>query len=579
MSTLLGINEVDIQNADLPDQIEMSKSEIIKELKNLESMRSALDKGRKDYEADWESVADYTDPNMYWRSGKTPSDGNKSRSKIVNPTPTAALNVLQAGMFSGTANPTRSWFRIQHPVPEMNDDPEVKSWLTEVHDRMQNVMIRSNLYKALPTLFSQLGLFGIGAIVVVDDKEDVIRFHNRMVGQFYVANDERGNIGTYMEEQHFTVRQVVSIFGLKQCSQRVQNLYNEGNTESNVKVCFAVERNKEYNPTVLLDARFKKYRTTYWEKGARDEGGLLSLSGVDMFNVIVPRWKKNGNDPYGSGIGIEALPDFKSLSLAEKQLQLARELNVKPSWLAHSSLASAPKLFIPNGVTYVDDISKGLTPAHKVNLDEQGTRVYIDTLEKRIETAFQVPLFLMISGDERSNITATEIQARQQERMMALGPVLQNLNDEAFDPLIDLVYDTMDRAGMIPDPPEQIQSETLTIEYISILAQAQKAADVTSQDRYVGSVFNLANGDPEDPVLDILPKDQIARRYHELLGQHPDTIKTQDVVDEERANRSQQIQQQNELANASELANTAKTLSETSVEGNSALTEVLAGNV
>lgn len=578
MSTLLGVEGADIEKDSLPNQIGMAKGDIVKKLKGLESMRASMAKDRQPYEADWESIADYVNPDMYWRSGRVANDGPKSRSKIVNPTPTSALNVMQAGLFSGTANPTRSWFKIQHPDTDANDIPEVKTWLTQVHDRMQNVMIRSNLYKALPKLFSQLGLFGIGAIVVVDDIEDTVRFHTRMVGSFYVANDARGNIGTYLDEQHFTVRQVVETFGLMQCSDRVKRLYNDKHLDTTVKVCWAVQRNSEYNPE-NLEAKYKKYSSIYWEKGATTDGGLLSMSGVDMFNVIVPRWDVNGNDPYGIGLGNEALPDFKSLALAEKQIQLARELNVKPSWLAHSSLANKPKILIPDGVTYVDDTSNGIVPVHKIKIDEQGTRIAIEVLENRIESTFHVPLFLMVSNDERSNITATEIQARQQERMMALGPVLQNLNDEAFDKLIDLVYDAMDRRGEIPPPPEQIQSKTLTIEYISILAQAQKAADVTSQDRYVGSIFNLANGNPEDPVLDILPKDAIARRYHTLLGQHPDTIKTKDVIDKEREEKGKAIQEQNDMAKANELANTAKVLSDTNVEDTSALTEVLSGNV
>lgn len=575
MSTLLGVEGADVENDELPDQIELDSAQVKKELKRLDAMRGAMDKYRKPYEPDYEAVADYVDPDMYHRSGKQHSNGNQSRSKIVNPTPTAALKVLQAGMFSGTANPTRSWFRIQHPDAELNNNHAVKEWLAEVHDRMQNVMLRSNLYKALPKLFSQLGLFGIGSLFVVDDVDDVIRFHNRMVGTFYVANDERGIVGTYMEEQVMSVRQVVSTFGYKQCSDRVRTEYDRDNMETEVKVNFVVERNPEYDPD-KLEAKYKRYRTTYWEKGASNAGGLLSVSGVDMFPVIVPRWDNNGNDPYGHGLGKAALGDFKSMSLAEKQGQLARELNVKPTWIVHTSLANQPKLFIP-GSYIISDAKDGAVPAHKATIDESGTRLYIQALEDRIKETFHVPLFLMAANDDRSNITATEVQARQQERMMALGPVLQNLNDEAFDVLIDLVFDAMERRGLIPEAPPELQGVKLSIEYISILAQAQKAADVTSLDRFRDSVFLLANGNPEDSVLDLLPKDAMARRYHELLGQHPDVIKAQDEVDEERDARNAQIQQQQELEQAQSMAQTAKTLGDTSLDDTNALSAVLGG--
>ncbi len=56
-------------------------------------------------------------------------------------------------------------------------------------------------------------------------------------------------------------------------------------------------------------------------------------------------------------------------------------------------------------------------------------------------------LFLMLANDQRSNITATEINARYEEKLVMLGPVLQQFNSDGLDPFIDLSFDYHLRRG------------------------------------------------------------------------------------------------------------------------------------
>ncbi len=110
-----------------------------------------------------------------------------------------------------------------------------------------------------------------------------------------------------------------------------------------------------------------------------------------------------------------------------------------------------------------------------------------------IDEAFYKNLFLMIAevGDQ-PNITATQINTMREEKMLMLGPVLERLNDELLDPLIDRVFNIMLKRGMLPPPPKEIQGMPLRVEYISVLAQAQKAMGIGNIERFVGFVGNLA---------------------------------------------------------------------------------------
>lgn len=568
-------NDVDVVPFDSSNKdIELTPAEIERELKRLNSLWNSMVSQRKDYESDWEDAADYIKPSMYYRQGHLPNNGYPSRRKIINETATFSLRTASAGMHSGTTSPARPWFNLLHPDPNMSMVQTIKAWLSDTETGIRNVLLRSNLYKALPKLYSSLILFGNGVIIAVDDRDDIIRFHNRTVGQYVIGNDKRGNIGIYIEEQPMTVQQVVDTFGIDNVSESVSRKYKQSNGESQafVTVCWSIEPNKEHVEGSLDPKKFM-FRSTYWEKG-KNKKGILSVGGFHVFSVLAPRWETDNNDPYGIGVGTEAVPAVKSLQLLEQQASLAHEHNVKPNMTASSSMQNVPKSLVPGFVNYNDD-EKGFRRTFEVSWDESGTNLEKREVENRIRKMFFEDLFLMIANEDRSNITATEIQARQQERMMALGPVLETLQDELLDPLIDLVYDAMDRRGLIPEAPPDLEGVKLKVEYVSILAQAQKASDVTVLDRYIGSVFNLAEGDPT--AIDNIDFDMASEEYATLLGPNPKVQRSKEAIQQIREARAQQQQQQAELEQASSLAQSAKTLSDTNVEDNNALSAVLQG--
>ena len=64
-----------------------------------------------------------------------------------------------------------------------------------------------------------------------------------------------------------------------------------------------------------------------------------------------------------------------------------------------------------------------------------------------------------------------------------LGLVLERLHDELLQPLVARVFRIMVHNGLIPPPPRGLDSNGLQVEFISILAQAQKAAATAGIER------------------------------------------------------------------------------------------------
>ena len=107
----------------------------------------------------------------------------------------------------------------------------------------------------------------------------------------------------------------------------------------------------------------------------------------------------------------------------------------------------------------------------------------------------------------------------------------------------------------------------LRIEYISVMAQAQKSIGLSSLSSTVGFIGQLAQAKPE--ALDKLDVDQAIDAFAEMSGVSPTVIVPQEQVEQIRQQRAQQ---QQAMAMGMAAAQGAKTLSEAQTADPSVLT-------
>jgi hypothetical protein len=97
-----------------------------------------------------------------------------------------------------------------------------------------------------------------------------------------------------------------------------------------------------------------------------------------------------------------------------------------------------------------------------------------------IEACFFSDLFNLFSTINTRSMPVEAVAAMQDEKLLQLGPVLERLNDEFLDPFVDRTFNIMARRNLFPEPPEELQGTPLKVEYVSILAQAQKSIGSTA---------------------------------------------------------------------------------------------------
>ncbi|MFA5943181.1 MAG: portal protein [Candidatus Thermoplasmatota archaeon] len=546
---------------------------------------AALKNERSSWDSHWTEVAEHFYPRGQRLLSTQKNYGGKMNSAIINETPLTSLDTLAAGMMSGITPRSRPWFRLTTPDPRLAEYGAVKEWLHTVEERIRTAIDKSNAYLAFHQIYMGLGSFGTSVCRVEPDEEDGLRCYVVPVGRFCVANSARLRVDTLYDELSMTVAQLVEQFGLDACSKPVKELWEKGDRDSWIDVVHVNEPNKA-KVEGAIGPKGMAWTSCWFEASANIETGFLRESGSEEFGVVAPRWLLTGEDVYGNAPAMNGLGPAKALQLAEKREAQAFDRIVNPPMVAPVSLQGMGVSLVPGATNYVDNVSNQVVrPAvepHPQALNAAEAK--IQRLERSVRSVMYADVWLMMQrGENDPQKTATEITALKEEKMQQLGPVTERLQDELLDPFIDRVFAILLRANRIPLPPKELQGQPLRVEYLGVMAQAQKVLGVVAVDRTVGFIGQLAqlqaaNGRAPE-VLDKLDFDKAVTEHAQMTGIPPALIRTDEDVAATRGQRAQQAAQQQQMQQAAQMAevakNAAQAVGQPAAEGGGALGELL----
>lgn len=526
---------------------------------------------RASWWAHWQEITSYLLPRngRYFRQDR--DKGWRRHNAIYDNTGTRALRTLGAGLMSGATSPARQWFRLATPDPELNSYQPVKLWLDDVTKRMQRVFQKSNTYRSLHLMYEELGAFGTAASIVLPDFDQVIHHYPLTCGEYCISTDAQGRVCTLYREFEMTVSQIVKEFGLEKCSVTVRNMYSTGNLDQWVPVIHAIEPRMDRD-IEKRDSKNMPWGSWYFEVGGED-GVFLRESGFMQFPALVPRWSVVGGDIYGNSPGMEALGDIKQLQHEQLRKAQAIDYQTKPPLQVPASMKNRDVETLPGGISFVDGVNAGIKTAFEVNLNLNYLLADIQDVRERVRGAFYADLFLMLATQPNTRMTATEVAERHEEKLLMLGPVLERLHNELLDPLIDITFTRMLQSGVIPPAPEELQGMDLNVEFVSMLAQAQRAIGTNAVDRFVGNLGQIATMKPD--ILDKFDSDQWADIYADMLGVDPSLIVADKEVAMLRQARNQAMAAKEQAAAMEQQSKTVRNMAAAPTGQQNALTDVV----
>jgi hypothetical protein len=268
---------------------------------------------------------------------------------------------------------------------------------------------------------------------------------------------------------------------------------------------------------------------------------------------------------------MDALGDVKALQLEQKRKAQAIDIHVRPPYLADGSLRGKRISTVPGDITFIDGLATqqhaGLRPAYEVKPEIQALLEDMQEIQARIKRCYFEDMMAMLAESDNPQMTAREIEERHSEKVLILGPIMERLNDELFDPLIERTFGIMLRKGLVPLIPKELQGQELKIEYTSILAQAQKLIGTANVEKVAEFVGGMAKIDPK--AIDKFDVDEAIDTYAEMHGINPNIIRTKDQIKPFRDMRQKQMQMQQmaQMAKpAEQLAKGAKAMGDTDGE-------------
>jgi len=557
----------------------------------LEMVCTQLENERSTFIPHYRDLVDFIRPRRGRFFAGDVNKGDRRSQNIINSRATLSSRVLSSGMMMGVTSPARPWFHLTTPDPDLADYGAVKQWLHLVDQRMSSVFLKSNFYNCMPTVYGDAADFATAAMLLERDMNDVIRCRVFPVGSYSIAVDYRGRVNTFCRTFSMTVAQLVDQFGRKEeggsgkvdwsnFSPGVRSAYENGNYQNWIEVRHVIMPNPNYDEK-KIGSKFKKYMSTYYERGKGSEYDMnqdiyLRESGYDKFPVLCPRWEVAGEDSYGTNCpGMTALGDIRGLQKMESKSLKAIDKMVDPPMIAPTVMESIQSSILPSGITYVDEREgvKGFRPAHELNFRVDLLEGKMSAVERRIDEAYFKDIMLMFADEDRSNVTAREIEERGNEKFLVLGTVLQQLNQDLLDPAVDLTFDFMLQAGLIPPAPEELQGVDLKVEYVSIMAQAQKLIGLDSINKFMGAVGNIAGFDPR--VLHKINTFELINVIADTTSVAPKILIGDDEAQAASDAAQQAAAQQQAMQTAQLASQSAKNLAQSPVNEENALGKVM----
>ncbi len=526
------------------------------DLNRLNARWQALRNERAGWESAWRDLALHFLP-MGWRHDRDSRAGKKPvilNNRLVNSVGVLDMRTLAAGLQGGMTSPVRPWFRLGLRDEDSARRPGAGAWLDETTRRMQAVFHRSNFYNAVHSLYADLGTFGTGVLIETADEKG-LHFTVLRAGEYCLDVNGRGEVDTLFHRVSMTARQIAGEFG------------KDGGVPAFIRR--AAERPADTQRFDVVHAlfpsgdgwegRFRKPVASLWWLDGADGGrpSLLREGGYDSFPAFCPRWDAAGLDVYGRSPAMDVLADCRMLQAQTTTLRKMQHKIADPPLAVDSQLRRSGVDLRPSGLNYVN--MTGVNPAQAITPIQQPapaalqyTMQGIREVEQIIHDGLYADLFKMLISSDRRQITATEIEAREQEKLILIGPVVERLQKELYAPLIERTFRLMSDWDLLPPMPEELRGAAVDIEFVSVLAQAQRLVSTSGLDQTMAFALNLARAFPE--ALDNINVDAALERYAESLGESGAVLRGAEERDALRQQRAQAQAAEREQAQAAQAA-------------------------
>ena len=514
--------------------------QVVEVLEEYEDMKQT----RSNWERMWQEIAEYMIPQRADFTVKQ-SSGEQRREKIYEGTAVRALERSAAGLHNTLTSSAVPWFHLK-VQRELQQDRDIQLWLEEAERRLYDVFSspESNFHPALHEFYLDFVGFGTGIMYVVDEPGIGPRYRSYFLGQCYLMQDNLSRVDGVLRVYEHSARQLVQEYGEEGVPDSVKRAYNSKDENKKFECLHCVKRRRNHDVNAVGNLNMP-WMSIYI---LMDQKHVLRVSGFEEFPYVVSRWSRNSEETYGRGPGTAALPDVKMINLMEKVGLKALQKVVDPPLLVPDDGFLNPVRTQPGGLNYYraglgrDDRIIPLQTGGRLDLNESKIGQVRDSINKTFYLdLLELPGPVAADGDVM-RFSATEINARQRDRLSVLGPIVSRQEVEFLAPMVIRTLGIMESNGMLPPAPPSLRDADFKVEYANPVSISMRTGELNSVAQLIQFLLPIAQIDPS--VVERFNTQRIAELGAEILKVPPSVLRTEEEMQElQMAQRQAQEEQ------------------------------------
>ncbi|WP_341790173.1 portal protein [Rickettsia endosymbiont of Polydrusus tereticollis] len=425
---------------------------------------------REKWNAVWDELKKYVCPQT------------TSNKEIFDSTSIWAREQLASGLQSLMVNRAVKWFNINLLEQEGSEDdqplnelPEVKLWLETIENTILNIFNNpgSNFYNQIHEFFLNLAAFGTSIFYVEEEPElrSGLFFRNISLKECYFEEDKYGFVNSMYRLFTMNVKTAASKWSdfapfkdklLKSPDEQIEILHIVAPADEGGK-----KKSLAYTSQYIYLAEQK----------------LIAESGYSYFPFFVTRWIKEEGEVYGYAPAHHVLPDIKLLNSFRNTTAKVSQLQLQPSRLIPKRGYQLPLRDTPGAANYFENGTEKITNLSNID-NPVATELQQDKCRDAIFKASYIDIFRM--QKENKEMTATEVQIRNEEQMRMMSPMVGRIETEFLNPLIRAIYGILAKYNKLPALEGVNILPDIEISYVSPLTRAQKSSAVNSIEQVIG---------------------------------------------------------------------------------------------
>lgn len=508
------------------------------------SRQAELESERSQYEAVWEAVSEFCDPDApdVW-SGRRQSgaDSQAERqerrgARVYANTINSAANRLAAGLESLIIPQSEKWHGLSTAAMNDEETDEEKEWAEALRDFLFSLRYsaNSNFVPATQACLRNVVRYGPAYLYAEEGfaPHTLIRYASIPVVEGYLCRNRWGQVDIFHRRYERTARQAAQLLGYEKLPARIKMLVDDpAKCETKISLIQCIQPRDERKMYRLggsyqyLDTAFASYHVL------EDEEVIVRESGFRSFPVSCFNWRRYEGDPYGISPTIEALTTVREENAVRRSGLRALQQVTDPATASKARLDYVPVL--NPGENYpglIDDQGRPLIAPIATGQNPTYAFSYAESRAEEIRDMMFVNLFQTLV--QNPQMTATEALIRQEEKGALLGPS-GSIIQAGFASNLDRELGILEDKGLYEQdsrflPPASLAGKAVRPTFTGPLDVLRRSAEARDTIQVVTTAMQMAQFDAS--VMDNIDGDE-ALKIVQSAGRSPQRIfRRQDEV-------------------------------------------------